>query len=59
MDAVAGLLDGPRARDAFLLRSSMDPPWSLRIADEAPLTVLAMVRGRAWVLADEGEPVLL
>ena len=32
MDAVAGLLDGPRARGAFLLRSSMDPPWSLRIA---------------------------
>src|SRR3954453_3377642 len=59
MDAVAGLLDGPRARDAFLLRASMDPPWSLRIADEAPLTVLAIVKGHAWVLADDGEPVLL
>ena len=45
MDAVAGLLDGPRARGAFLLRSSMDPPWSLRIQDEAPLTVVAIVRG--------------
>ena len=45
MDAVAGLLDGPRARGAFLLRSSMDPPWSLRIEDEAPLTLVAMVRG--------------
>ena len=31
MDAVAGLLDGPRAHDAFLLRSTLDPPWSLRI----------------------------
>jgi AraC-like DNA-binding protein len=57
MDAVAGLLDGPRAREAFLLRSSMDPPWSLRIEDEAPLTVLAMVRGTAWVLPEDGEPV--
>ena len=47
MDAVAGLLDGPRARGAFLLRSSMDPPWSLRIQDEAPLTLVAMVRGDA------------
>jgi hypothetical protein len=45
MDAVAGLLDGPRARGAFLLRSTMDPPWSLRIQDEAPLTLVAVVRG--------------
>jgi len=45
MDAIAGLLDGPRAREAFLLRASMDPPWSLRIVDEAPLTIVAMVRG--------------
>jgi AraC-like DNA-binding protein len=57
MDAVAGLLDGPRAREAFLLRSSMDPPWSLRIQDEAPLTVMAMVRGDAWVVPDDDEPV--
>ena len=54
MDAVAGLLDGPRARDAFLLRSSMDPPWSLRIEDEAPLTVVALVRGEAWFLPEAG-----
>jgi AraC-like DNA-binding protein len=59
MDAVAGLLDGPRARDAFLLRSSMDPPWSLRIEDEAPLTLVAMVRGEAWVLRDDHEDVRL
>jgi hypothetical protein len=49
MDALAGLLDGPRARDAFLLRSSMSPPWSIRIEDEAPLTVVAIVRGSAWI----------
>jgi AraC-like DNA-binding protein len=55
MDAIAGMLDGPRAREAFLLRSTLDPPWSLRIQDEAPLTVLAMVRGEAWVMPDGGE----
>ncbi|MBJ7457084.1 MAG: AraC family transcriptional regulator [Thermoleophilia bacterium] len=54
MDAVAGLLDGPRARGAFLLRSTMDPPWSIRIEDEAPLTVVALVRGEAWVVPDGG-----
>lgn len=55
MDAVAGLLDGPRARGAFLLRSTMDPPWSLRIEDEAPLTLVAIVRGSACVVPDGGE----
>jgi AraC-like DNA-binding protein len=59
MDAVAGLLDGPRAREAFLMRSSMDPPWSLRIQDEAPLTVVALVRGTAWLIPDDGEPVVM
>jgi AraC-like DNA-binding protein len=57
VDAVAGLLDGPRARGAFLLRSTLDPPWSLRIQDEAPLTVIAVVRGEAWVLPDRADAV--
>ncbi len=59
MDEVAALLDGPRARGAFLLRSVMDPPWSLRIRDEAPLTLVAVVRGGAWILPEEGEPAAL
>ncbi|WP_217914543.1 AraC family transcriptional regulator [Miltoncostaea marina] len=59
MDAVAGLLDGPRARGAFLLRSTMDPPWSLRARDEAPLTLVAVVRGGAWLLPDAGDPLRL
>src|SRR4051812_32831184 len=53
MDAVAGLLDGPRARDASLLRSSRAPPWSLRIEDEAPLTIVALVRGEAWIVPED------
>jgi AraC-like DNA-binding protein len=59
MDSVAGLLDGPRARGAFVLRSMMDPPWAIRIEDEAPLTLVAMVRGEAWVRPDDGEDVEL
>src|SRR5215207_6615062 len=59
MDAVAGLLDGPRARGAFLLRSTLAPPWSLRIQDQAPLTLVAMVRGEAWIVPDEGDAVRL
>ena len=59
MDALTGLLDGPRARGAFLLRCSMAPPWSLRIQDEAPLSLTAMLRGQAWVVPDHGDPVRL
>jgi AraC-like DNA-binding protein len=59
MDAVAGLLDGPRARGAFLLRLSFDPPWALRIQDEAPLAVLSAVRGSSLIIPAEGEPVRL
>ena len=56
MDALVGFLEGPRARGAFLLRSMLDPPWSLRIQDEAPLTIVAMVRGEAWIAFDDAEP---
>lgn len=39
----------------------MDPPWCLRIEDRAPLTIAAVVRGSAWVSADDQsvEPVRL
>ncbi|WP_330464717.1 AraC family transcriptional regulator [Micromonospora zamorensis] len=59
MDAVASLLNGPRAQGAFLLRSVLTPPWSMRIEDQAPLTLVAMVHGDAWVLADETAAVRL
>jgi AraC-like DNA-binding protein len=59
MDALSGLLDGPRAQGAFLLRSVLDPPWSMRIQDQAPLTLVALVRGEAWVIPDTGDAVSL
>ncbi|MFF7654191.1 AraC family transcriptional regulator [Streptomyces sp. NPDC007983] len=59
MDALANLLDGPRAREAFLLRAVMEPPWSVRIEDRAPLCVMTMARGEAWVVPGAGEPRLL
>ncbi|WP_189704828.1 AraC family transcriptional regulator [Streptomyces anandii] len=55
MDALATLLDGPRARGAFLLRSVLTPPWSVRIADLAPLTLVHMVRGDAWIRTGDGQ----
>ena len=54
VDALAGLLDGPRARGAFLLRCLLDPPWCLRIEDEAPLSLTAVARGHAQIRSDDG-----
>ncbi|HEY6532995.1 MAG TPA: AraC family transcriptional regulator [Acidimicrobiales bacterium] len=59
MDSLGALLDGPRARDAFLLRATMAPPWSLRIDDHAPLSVVAVVSGSAWITAPDSAPVEL
>lgn len=56
VDALAGLLDGPRAHGAFLMRCVMDPPWSIRIEDRAPLCLTAVVRGHAWVVPAGGAP---
>ncbi|MFI7018982.1 AraC family transcriptional regulator [Streptomyces sp. NPDC050164] len=55
MDALAGLLEGPRARGAFMTRACFDPPWAVRVEDRAPLTVMLVARGEAWVLPDRGE----
>jgi AraC-like DNA-binding protein len=37
----------------------MAPPWSLRIRDEAPLSLTTVVRGEAWVVPDHGDAVRL
>jgi AraC-like DNA-binding protein len=37
----------------------MDPPWSLRIEDESPLSLVAVLRGSAWFVPDGLEPVAM
>ncbi|MFE9603204.1 cupin domain-containing protein [Streptomyces hokutonensis] len=59
MDALSGLLEGPRARGAFMIRACFDPPWALRIEDRAPLTVMLMVRGDACITPETGERIRL
>ena len=60
MDALADLLDGVRARGALFSRSVMEPPWSLRFAHSSPLTLVTMVRGRAWIAPEgSGDPIPL
>jgi predicted RNA polymerase sigma factor len=59
MDAFGGLLDGPRARGVFALRTIMSPPWSVRIEDGAPLSLIAIVRGDAWFVPVHGDAIPL
>ncbi|EHR50362.1 DNA-binding domain-containing protein, AraC-type [Saccharomonospora marina XMU15] len=59
MDALSSLLDGPRARGAFLLRVVLDRPWSLLVRDRSPLTLIALARGSAWLVPDGADAVPL
>ena len=57
MDPLTDLLDAPRARGAFLLRVTMGPPWSVRVQDRAPLTVVALTSGSAEFVPQGGAAV--
>jgi AraC-like DNA-binding protein len=59
VDAVVGLLDGVRARGAFVLRMMMDPPWSMSIRDEAPLTLICQTHGSAVIVGESSGTVWL
>jgi len=59
MDTLTGLLEAPRARSAFLLRSILDPPWSLSVQDEAPLTLVAVMSGSAELVGDSSDAISL
>ena len=49
---VATLLEGPRARDAFVIRTQMAAPWGLRIEDRAALTVVVVLDGACRLVHD-------
>jgi AraC-like DNA-binding protein len=59
VDALGGLLDGVRARGAFVLRMSLDPPWSMRIEDDAPLTLICVTHGGAVIVPQSGQTVAM
>jgi AraC-like DNA-binding protein len=59
VDAVVGLLDGVRARGAFVLRMMMDPPWSMSIRDDAPLTLICQTHGNAVIVGQSSETMWL
>jgi AraC-like DNA-binding protein len=59
MDGLEHLLSGPRARQAFLLRMVMEPPWGVRIEDDPALTLFTVARGSTWITGELGEAIEL
>ncbi|MFI2211957.1 AraC family transcriptional regulator [Streptomyces sp. NPDC020141] len=58
-DALSSLLHDVSPRGALFDQSAFNPPWSMRFVEPTPLTLLAMLDGRAWVTPDGAEPVPL
>ncbi|MEU8708209.1 AraC family transcriptional regulator [Streptomyces sp. NPDC048565] len=56
MDVFDELLWGVRGRCAVFGRSVLWPPWSLRFADGAYLTLCMPLRGAGWIVPEAGEP---
>jgi AraC-like DNA-binding protein len=59
VDVLASLMNEVRSSGALFGRTLMEPPWAVRFADGAPLTLVAMVRGNGWLVPDDGDPVRL
>jgi len=57
VDPLADLLAGAHASSGLFNQTVLQPPWSLRIDDEAPLALATAVRGTAWIVPDDDEPV--
>jgi AraC-like DNA-binding protein len=55
MDEMTAVLDGPRARGAFVLRVSLSAPWGIRVEDDSELTLFAVLSGSCVVTADDGQ----
>ncbi|MGY1650200.1 AraC family transcriptional regulator [Geodermatophilus sp. SYSU D01119] len=59
MDALTGLLEEVRSSGALFGRNVVSPPWSVHFAEEAPLTLVAMLRGSGWLVPGDADPVPL
>ena len=59
VDLLADLLSGARAHGGILNQTIVDPPWSIRIADRAPLTLVTLLRGDAWIAHADTAPTHL
>ncbi|MDR7172364.1 AraC-like DNA-binding protein [Nocardia kruczakiae] len=54
MDPLSKLLGGIRAEGAVLTTAVLDAPWRIRFADQAPLTMVTVLRGGGTLLLPDG-----
>jgi AraC-like DNA-binding protein len=59
VDALTDLLSSARAEGALFGQTYLAPPWSLRFAVGAPLTLVTMARGDGWLVPAGEQPVRL
>ncbi|GAB2680759.1 AraC family transcriptional regulator [Thalassiella azotivora] len=59
MDVLTSVLDGPRARNAFMLRALLGRTFSVHVEDGCPLEVVTVLAGQAWACPDDGPAVHL
>jgi AraC-like DNA-binding protein len=59
MDSLSQMLATHRGQGAFVLRCAMAPPWSIRIADEASVSLLVMTAGSCTLTRGGQPPVTL
>ncbi|WP_433544221.1 AraC family transcriptional regulator (plasmid) [Streptomyces sp. CA-294286] len=54
MDPLSSLLSGIRAEGSVVSHAVLTAPWSIRFADEAPLTMISVLRGGGTLLLPDG-----
>ncbi|MBB6435887.1 AraC family transcriptional regulator [Streptomyces candidus] len=54
MDPLSSLLSGIRAEGSVVSHAVLTAPWSIRFSDEAPLTMISVLRGGGTLLLPDG-----
>ncbi|XKH52571.1 AraC family transcriptional regulator [Citricoccus nitrophenolicus] len=59
MDTLTEVLDNIRSSGALIGQNLLSPPWAVRREGGASITVVAMLRGEAWLRRGEADPLRL
>ncbi|WP_425281785.1 AraC family transcriptional regulator [Streptomyces ficellus] len=54
MDPLSSLLNGIRAEGSVVSHAVLTAPWTIRFADDAPLTMISVLRGGGTLLLPDG-----
>lgn len=59
MDTLTEVLDNIRSSGALIGQNLLSPPWAIRRQGGASITVVAMLRGEAWIRREGEDPMPL